>query len=107
MDTQNGRLLNTMASINKPAMPLGDCCQTSLPPELDQMGRGFFADKSLAGHTDKDLKTSARDCRGFIVVGLFSPPKKIFLVVCMEGRKKMAKNSFKRLDALLKSTLKM
>ncbi|GIY62875.1 hypothetical protein CDAR_122731 [Caerostris darwini] len=36
-------------------MPLGDRCQTSLPPVSDEMGCGFFADKGLAGHRDKDL----------------------------------------------------
>ncbi|GIY62882.1 hypothetical protein CDAR_122771 [Caerostris darwini] len=55
-DPQNGWLLNTAPSIKQASNLLCDCSQTALPSVLDEMRRGFFTDKSFAGHRDKDLQ---------------------------------------------------
>ncbi|GIX69755.1 hypothetical protein CEXT_213611 [Caerostris extrusa] len=80
---------------------------TSPPPVLDEMGRRFFADKSLAGHRDKDLQNVSRGLPWFHCCWAFLAAKRRFLRWLHGRKEKMAANSFKQLDALLKSTIKM
>ncbi|GIY62884.1 hypothetical protein CDAR_122791 [Caerostris darwini] len=88
MDTQNGWLLNTMPSIKQASNASWRLLSDFTASVLDEMGRGFFADKGLAGHRDKDLQNVSQGLPWLHCCWAFLALKEDFFFFSMEGRKK-------------------